>query len=96
MPDTEMDDLVGGAGVGHNSTGGVAAQQLRASIERIERLNEEKKVIADDIKEVFAEAKSAGFDTPTMRKIIALRKMDEDSRIEAENMLELYKNVLGL
>lgn len=74
----------------------VAAGQLRAFIERIERLEEEKKTIADDIKEVYAEAKGTGFDAKAMRKIISLRKQDQAERQEAEAMVDLYKNALGM
>ena len=74
----------------------VAAGQLRSFIERIERLNEEKKTIADDIKEVFAEAKGTGFDTKTMRTLIRLRSMDAAERQEAEALLDLYKAALGM
>ncbi len=74
----------------------VAAGQLRAFIERIERLEEEKKTIADDIKEVFAEAKGTGFDTKAMRTIIRLRKKDEAERREEEAILDLYKGALGM
>ncbi|MEO3386038.1 DUF2312 domain-containing protein [Mesorhizobium sp. CAU 1741] len=74
----------------------VAAGQLRAFIERIERLEEEKSTIADDIKEVFAEAKGTGFDTKAMRAIIRLRKMDPAERQEAEAMLDLYMAALGM
>lgn len=74
----------------------VAAGQLRAFIERIERLEEEKKTIADDIKEVFAEAKGTGFDTKAMRTIIRLRKKDKAEREEEESILDLYKAALGM
>ncbi|ESX07478.1 DUF2312 domain-containing protein [Mesorhizobium sp. C416B] len=74
----------------------VAAGQLRAFIERIERLEEEKKTIADDIKEVFAEAKGTGFDTKAMRSIIRLRKKDQAERQEEETILDLYKAALGI
>lgn len=77
-------------------TGGVAADQLRSFIERIERLEEEKKVLADDIKEVFAEAKMNGFDTPAMRQILKLRKMDNSDRQEREAILDLYMRALGM
>ena len=77
-------------------TGGVAADQLRSFIERIERLDEEKAVLANDIKEVFAEAKMNGFDTPAMRQIIKLRKMDNSDRQEREAILELYMAALGM
>lgn len=74
----------------------VAAGQLRAFIERVERLEEEKKTISDDIKEVYAEMKGTGFDTKAIRKLIALRKKDEAERQEEEAMLDLYKEALGM
>ena len=78
------------------SDGNVAADQLRLFIERIERLEEEKKGIADDVKDVYAEAKANGYDTKTMRKIVALRKMEKHARDEADALLETYRNALGL
>ena len=74
----------------------IAADQLRLLIERIERLEEEKKGIADDIKDVYAEAKSTGFDVKTIRTIVRLRKMEKHHRDEAEMLLETYKQALGL
>jgi uncharacterized protein (UPF0335 family) len=74
----------------------VAAGQLRAFIERVERLEEEKKTIADDIKEVFAEMKGTGFDTKAVRAILRLRKQDQAERQEAEAILDLYKAALGM
>ena len=74
----------------------VAAGQLRAFIERIERLEEEKKTIADDIKEVYAEAKGTGFDTKAVRTIIRLRKKDQAERQEEEAIIELYMAALGM
>ncbi|RWQ35491.1 MAG: DUF2312 domain-containing protein [Mesorhizobium sp.] len=74
----------------------VAASQLRAFIERIERLEEEKKTIADDIGEVYAEAKGTGFDVPAMRTIVALRRKDQAERQEAESILDLYMAALGM
>lgn len=74
----------------------VAADQLRLLIERIERLEEEKKGIADDIKDVYGESKATGFDTKTMRTIIRLRKMEKHHRDEAEMMLETYMQALGM
>lgn len=76
--------------------GGIAADQLRSYIERVERLEEEKAGIAADIKDVFAEAKGNGFDVKTMRAIIRLRKMEVLDRQEQETLLDLYKRVLGL
>jgi uncharacterized protein (UPF0335 family) len=74
----------------------VAADQLRLLIERIERLEEEKKGIADDIKDVYLEAKATGFDPKTMRTIVRLRKMEKNDRMEAEALLETYKAALGI
>ncbi|WP_214470799.1 DUF2312 domain-containing protein [Mesorhizobium sp. dw_380] len=74
----------------------VAAGQLRAFIERIERLEEEKKTISDDIKEVFAEAKGTGFDTKAIRTIIRLRKKDQAERQEEDAILDLYMAALGM
>lgn len=76
--------------------GGVAGDQLRSYIERIERLEEEKAGIANDIREVFAEAKGNGFDVKTMRQVLKIRKMDHNERDEQEHMLDLYKRALGM
>ena len=78
------------------TVGGVAGDALRQYIERIERLEEEKKTISEDIKEVFAEAKGNGFDSKIMRKIISLRKMEESERDEQDTLLDLYKAALGM
>ncbi len=77
-------------------TDNVSAEQLRLFLERIETLEEEKKGIADDIKDVYAEAKGTGFDTKTMRTLVRLRKMDRDARMEADALLETYKAAIGL
>jgi uncharacterized protein (UPF0335 family) len=74
----------------------VAAEQLRLFIERIERLEEEKKGIADDVKDVYAEAKANGYDVKTMKAIVRLRRMEKNARDEAEALLETYKAALGL
>lgn len=84
-----------------NETGEAAAQtvaagQLRAFIERIERLEEEKATLVDDIKQVFAEAKGTGFDTKAMRAIVRLRKKEQAEREEEEAMIDLYKAALGM
>lgn len=76
--------------------GTVSAEQLRLFIERIERLSEEKQGIADDIKDVFSEAKGQGYDVKTMRSIIKLRGMERDARMEQEALLDTYKAALGL
>jgi uncharacterized protein (UPF0335 family) len=74
----------------------VAAGQLRALIERIERLEEEKKTIGQDVKEVFQEAKGTGFDTKAIRSILKLRKKDPAERQEEDAILDLYKSALGI
>ena len=76
--------------------GVVAADELRLLIERIERLEEEKKASADDVKDVYGEAKSRGYDTRTMRVVVRLRKMETHDRQEADALLETYRAALGL
>ncbi|KAB2863291.1 MAG: DUF2312 domain-containing protein [Bauldia sp.] len=76
--------------------GGIARDQLKSIVERIEKLEEEKKAIADDIKEVFAEAKANGFDVKTLRQVIRLRKQDTSERQEQEALLDLYLHALGM
>ena len=78
------------------STDSVAQDQLRAFIERIERMEEEKKAIADDIKEIYAEAKGNGFDTKILRTVVRLRKQDSSERAEQEALLDLYMAALGM
>jgi uncharacterized protein (UPF0335 family) len=78
------------------STNSVDAGHLRAFLERIERLEEEKRAIADDIKEVYAEAKGTGFDIKVMRQIVRIRKQDIEDRREQEELLDLYKRALGM
>jgi uncharacterized protein (UPF0335 family) len=85
------------SGIGHNSSiDNVSAEQLRQYIERIERLEEEKKGILDDIKDVYAEAKSTGFDSKTMRQIVRDRKMEKHHRDERDMLLETYRAAMGL
>ena len=91
------------AGKGHNSNKaepegvtGVASEQLRAFVERIERLEEEKSTIATDIREIYAEAKGNGFDTKQLRKVVQLRKKDVNERLEEEAVLDLYLHALGM
>jgi len=79
-----------------DETQAVAVGQLRSFIERIERLEEEKKTISDDIKDVYAEMKGNGFDTKAVRTIIRLRKKEEHERQEEEAMIQLYKDALGM
>ena len=78
------------------SEGNVAAEQLRLFIERIERLEDEKKGIADDVKDVYAEAKANGYDTKTMRAIVRLRKMEKHARDEMDALLDTYRTALGI
>ena len=78
------------------NVGGVDAERLLSYIERIERSEEEKKALQNDIKEIFEEAKSANFDIKAMKKILKLRKMDESDRQEEEFILDTYKHALGL
>ena len=78
------------------SSDSVAQDQIRAFIERIERMEEEKKAIADDIKEIYAEAKGNGFDTKVLRQIVRIRKQDHAERMEQEALLELYMAALGM
>jgi uncharacterized protein (UPF0335 family) len=78
------------------STDSVAQDQIRAFIERIERMEEEKKAIADDIKEIYAEAKGNGFDTKVLRQVVRIRKQDHAERMEQEALLELYMAALGM
>ncbi len=107
LTDKNEDDLHGKAG--HNSgetdpmfdtspakmeSAGIKA--LRLFIERIERLEEERKGIGDDVRDVYSEAKSNGYDTKTMRKIVALRKMEAHTRQESDALLETYREALGL
>jgi uncharacterized protein (UPF0335 family) len=77
-------------------SGTAASRQLKSFVERIERLEEEKKGIADDIRDVFAEAKGQGFDTKVMRQVIRLRKKDVAERQEEEALLDLYLHALGM
>ena len=79
-----------------DATHGIARDQLRALVERIERLEEEKKTIADDIKDVYGEAKSMGFDTKILKKVIALRKKDDQERTEEEMILDTYLVALNM
>jgi uncharacterized protein (UPF0335 family) len=85
--------------IGHNSktrVGGVAAEQLKSLIARIEKLESEKAEIAELIKDVFAECKAGGYDVPAIKKIIKLRKMDAQEREEAESILNVYLRAMGM
>lgn len=76
--------------------GGIAAEQLRSYIERIENLHEQRDGIASDVSEVFQQAKSTGFDTKIMREILRLRRMEKEDRREHDDLLDLYKQALGM
>jgi len=82
-------------GIGHN-TGEVSGTRLKSFIERIERLEEEKKAIAEDVKDVYGEAKATGFDPKIMRKIVALRKQNLEKRREEKELIELYQAAIGM
>lgn len=80
------------ASIGHN----VAKEKIKAIIERVERLEDEKKGIADDIKDIYSEAKGNGFDVKALRTIVRMRKQDADERAEQEAILEAYMHALGM
>ena len=79
-----------------SEVGGLAADRLRSIIERVERLEEERKALADDIKDIFAEAKSAGFEVKVIRQIIRIRKQEPADVEEQETLLDLYRRALGM
>lgn len=84
---------------GHNSgaaTGGIAADRLRSIIDRVDRLEEERKALAGDIKDIFSEAKSAGFDVKVIKQIIKLRNQDPAEVEEQETLLDIYRRALGM
>lgn len=94
-----------GVGIGHNSgstqskktkAGPISAERLKSFVERIEKLEEEKSSIGSDIKDIYSEAKGVGYDTKTIRKVIALRKMDAAERDEQEALLDTYAHALGV
>jgi uncharacterized protein (UPF0335 family) len=93
------------ASIGHNSASSVlddqathsfAKDQIKAIVERIERLEEEKKVISDDIRDIYAESKGNGYDCKALRTIIRMRKQDANERAEQETILETYLSALGM
>jgi uncharacterized protein (UPF0335 family) len=77
-------------------TGGIAADRLRSLVERIERLEEERKALAGDIKDIYAEAKSAGFDVKVLRQLLRLRKQEPAEIEEQESLLDIYRRALGM
>jgi uncharacterized protein (UPF0335 family) len=76
--------------------GGIAGERLKSFVERIERLEEERRALGNDIKEVYAEAKGSGFDPKIMRQVIRLRRMDKDDLDEQETLLDVYRRALGM
>ena len=83
-------------GTDEPDVGGIAVERLRSIIERVERLEEEKKALSSDIKDVFSEAKSAGFDVKALRKLLSLRKMEAQEREELDGILDVYMRALGM
>ncbi len=96
MSETNIASFPQGGNDETTDVGGVTGQRLKSFIERLERLEEEKSGLAEDIRDVYAEAKGTGFDTKTIRRIIKLRKMDLEKRREQDELLELYKAALGM
>ncbi len=76
--------------------GPISADRLKSFIERIEKLDEERRAIGSDIKDVYSEAKGVGYDVKTMRKIISMRRMEPADRAEEETLLDVYKHALGM
>jgi len=79
-----------------NVDGAVSSERLRSFVKRIEKLNEDKEAVTDDLREVYSEAKGTGFDTKTIRRIVSIRKVELEKRREQEELLELYKSALGM
>lgn len=84
------------AKTGENDVGGVAGARLKSIVERIERLEEEKSAIGNDIKDIYTEAKGTGFDPKTIRKLVRMRKMDANKLAEEDSLLEVYRAAIGL
>ena len=95
MADTK-EDKPADSPKGDSDVGGIAADRLRSIIERIERLEEEKRALSDDIKDIFSEGKSAGFDVKVIRQVIRLRKQEPADVEEQETLLDLYRRALGM
>lgn len=97
MSETNVANFPAGEGNDEpQEVGGVSGQRLKSFVERVERLEEEKSAIAEDIKEVYGEAKATGFDVKIIRRVIKLRKMELDKRREEDELLELYKAAIGM
>ena len=84
------------AGNAETRTGGIAAERLRSIVERIERLEEERKALASDIKDIYSEAKSAGFDVKVLRQLIRVRKQEPAEVEEQETLLDVYRRAIGM
>jgi uncharacterized protein (UPF0335 family) len=96
MLDGQLHEGQGGDMDTDPAVGGIAADRLRSIIERVERLEEERKALAADIKDIFTEAKSAGFDVKVIRQIIRLRKLEPAEVEEQETLLDIYRRALGI
>lgn len=96
MLDGQLHEGQGGDMDTYPAVGGIAADRLRSIIERVERLEEERKALAGDIKDIFTEAKSAGFDVKVIRQIIRLRKLEPAEVEEQETLLDIYRRALGI
>lgn len=96
MTDANIGHNSGVAETGPQDVAGIAGKRLVSFLERIERLTEEKQALAEDIKDVYAEAKGVGFDVKIIRKVVKLRKMDPEKRREEDELTELYKAAVGM
>lgn len=94
--DTTDRGATGQASTDHASTGNIAGDRLKSLVERIERLEEERKALGSDIKDIFAEAKSAGFDVKVLRQLIRLRKQEPAEIEEQETLLDVYRRAIGM
>src|SRR4051794_28070872 len=90
-------DMPDGSAVSKKTKAGpISADRLKSFVERIEKLDEERKALSDDVRDVYSEAKGVGYDVRTMRKIVSLRKLDSADRAEQETLLDTYKHALGM
>lgn len=95
-PNDTDTDVLDNMGKDEAQVGGIAADRLRSLIERIERLEEERKALGSDIKDIYAEAKSAGFDVKVIRQLITIRKKEPAEVEEQETLLDVYRRALGM
>ena len=96
MSEANVAEFPSGENKEAGDVGGVAGKRLKSFLERVERLEEEKSALAEDVKEVFAEAKAAGFEVKILRRILKLRKMEIEKRREEDELLELYMAAIGM